>query len=145
MLRVRAAADGLRSTPSGLRGRDAAIFPEAAAAHARWGCPSSYYLAVGPARVILIHDEFHLPQWLGDALRARYAAYLDTWQREGPRSWPRHGVARSAFRGTCSVTIRREDAREWIGVLRDAALWCFNPMEREQWLRKLLATLSPGP
>jgi hypothetical protein len=139
--------DGLRSTPPACLGRDAAVFPEAEAAHAACGYPSCYCLAVGPARVRLVHEEFHLPPSVADALRDRYRAYLETWPLKAPSSWPRQGVGHRAlsFSGGCIVTIRREDTDAWIRLLRDAAAECFSLRDREQWLRRQLATLSPVP
>jgi hypothetical protein len=140
-------ADALRSTPPACQGRDAAMFPEADAARTRQGSPSHYYLAVGPARVTLMHHNFYLPHWVAADLYGHYAAYLATWARESPRSFPRAGVGPGAgmFSGYCTVTVRREDAPEWIQRFRAAAAECVDPVEREQWLRRQLATLSPGP
>jgi hypothetical protein len=143
-MRRMATPDGLRSTPPSCLGRDAVVFPEADAAHRAWGAPTVYCLAVGPARVTLIHEAFSLPDFLADPLRDRYAAYLDAWPVTAPVSWPRQGVGRSAFSfsGSSIVTVRRDDAATWIRLLRDAASECWLLRDREPWLRRELATLS---
>ena len=74
--------DALRSTPPSCLGRDAVMFPEAEAARTAQGCPTRYCLAVFRARVTIVLEDFHLPHFVADALRARYAAYVDAWERE---------------------------------------------------------------
>jgi hypothetical protein len=145
MRRVKAPADGLRSTPSICGGRDVLMFPEAHAVHIATGSPTAYCLVTGRERVTLMFEGLHLPSWIADPLRTRYAQYLAAWERQASRSWPRYGIGHCDFRGGSSyVTVKREDAAMWIHTCRAATLEAFSPQRRESWLREALSTLSHG-
>jgi hypothetical protein len=113
--------DGLRSTPTRLRARDAEVFPEADRARVHHGVPTVYEIHVSAQTVRIVFDQLYLPPAMNARVAGLFEAYVKWWLETRQPNFPRHGISLGRFLDFCAVTVLREHGPWWIALFNEAA------------------------
>lgn len=117
----------VRTTPRARHCRDPLVFPCADRQRKQIGTPTYYYATVHRRRVSLVIDGFFLPPDYEQQLRDLYEAYLGWWRASNARRRVA-GIAYSLpMRDYLWITVLREHAEWWIGLLDELCLYVYNP------------------